>query len=118
MTIDEALERLSRSRFRGSFKLTKKMKAYVAEKGMEVIRRHAADFIRTKLAPSHPANDGKQTPMHGHPVFIAQHATATCCRTCLNKWWRVQIGIELNEEQQKIIVNLIMAWIVKETEVR
>ncbi len=31
----------------------------------------------------------RQTPFRGHPVFIAQHATATCCRECLAKWHRI-----------------------------
>ena len=52
--------------------------------------------------------------MRGHPVFIAQHATATCCRNCLYKWHKIQAGIELTEEQKEYIVNLIMARIYKE----
>lgn len=81
---------------------------------MDTIRKHAQDFVRQKLAPAHPLHDGKQTPMHGHPVFIAQHATACCCRGCLNKWYRVPEGVPLTQQQQEKIVNLIMAWIEKE----
>lgn len=113
-TREQALYKLSRSRFRSSFHLKEKDKAYVREKGMDTIRRHAQDFVRQKLAPAHPLHDGKQTPMHGHPVFIAQHATACCCRGCLHKWYRVPEGVPLTEQQQEKIVNLIMAWIEKE----
>lgn len=113
-TREQALYKLSRSRFRSSFHLKEKDKEYVRQKGMDTIRRHAQDFVRQKLAPAHPVNDGKQTPMHGHPVFIAQHATACCCRGCLHKWYRVPEGVPLTEEQQTKIVNLIMAWIEKE----
>lgn len=113
-TREQALYKLSRSRFRSSFHLKEKDKEYVKEKGMDTIRRHAQDFVRQKLAPAHPLHDGKQTPMHGHPVFIAQHATACCCRGCLHKWYRVPEGVPLTEEQQEKIVNLIMAWIEKE----
>lgn len=113
-TREQALYKLSRSRFRSSFHLKEKDKAYVREKGMDTIRRHAQDFVRQKLAPAHPLHDGKQTPMHGHPVFIAQHATACCCRGCLHKWYRVPEGVPLTNEQQEKIVNLIMAWIEKE----
>lgn len=49
------------------------------------IRQHAKDFIANREAPAYIANDGKQTPMRGHPVFIAQRATATCCRECMAK---------------------------------
>lgn len=112
-TIAEALEKLGRSRFRSSFHLTKKEQQYLAEKGMEVMRRHAEDFVRLKLAPAEPANDGKQTPMHGHPVFKAMHATACCCRGCLNKWYRVPLHRELTAGEQQRIVNLLMGWLEK-----
>ena len=70
-TIEEALNKLEKSKFRSSFHLTKKEKAYLEEKGMDVMHSHAKDFVRQKLAPAEPLNDGKQTPMHGHPVFKA-----------------------------------------------
>ena len=110
-TIDEALNKLERSKFRSSFHLTKKEQAYLDEKGMEVMRSHAADFVRQKLAPADPVNDGKQTPMHGHPVFKAMHGCACCCRGCLEKWYRVPQHRELSEIEQQKIVNLLMAWI-------
>ena len=113
-TIDQALERLNRSSFRSRFKLSQKDKEYIREKGMDVIESHARDFVRLKLAPAEPLNDGKQTPMSGHPVFKAMHATACCCRSCLNKWYRVPMHTELNEAQQEKIVHLLMGWIEKQ----
>ena len=110
-TIEEALDKLERSKFRSSFHLTRKERAYLEEKGMDVMRRHAADFVRKKLAPAEPVNDGRQTPMHGHPVFKSMHATACCCRGCLNKWYKVPLHRELTESEQQRIVNLLMAWI-------
>ncbi|WP_251023391.1 DUF4186 family protein [Streptomyces sp. ISL-10] len=32
------------------------------------------------------------------PVFVAQHATATCCRTCLERWHVVPAGRALDDE--------------------
>ena len=110
-TIEQALDKLERSKFRSGFHLTKKEKQYLEDKGMETVRRHAADFVKMKLAPAEPLNDGKQTPMHGHPAFKAMHATACCCRSCLNKWYRVPMHRELTESEQERIVNLLMAWI-------
>ena len=78
-TIAQALDKLERSKFRSGFHLTKKEQAYLDEKGMEVIRRHAEDFVHQKLAPAEPVNDGRQTPMHGHPVLrqcMPRHAAA------------------------------------------
>jgi exodeoxyribonuclease V alpha subunit len=110
-TIDEALDKLERSKFRSGFSLTEKDRQYLEEKGEAVIRSHAEDFVRRRLAPAEPLNDGKQTPMRGHPVFRAMHATACCCRGCLNKWYKVPLHKELTEAEQQKIVNLIMAWI-------
>ncbi len=113
-TIDEALAKLQKSKFRSGFHLKKKDIDYIDEKGIDVIRSHAADFVAKRLAPAEIPNDGKQTPMRGHPVFVAQHACACCCRGCLNKWYRVPQGRELTEAEQRKIVNLLMAWIEKE----
>ena len=116
MTIDESLARLNRSEFRAKFHLTAKDKEYIADKGIDVIRSHAKEFVKTRLAPVQPENDGKQTPMRGHPVFVAQHACACCCRGCLNKWYKVKKDTALTDEQQKKIVSLLMRWIEKQME--
>ena len=113
-TIDEALEKLKKSKFRSSFHLSEKDKKYIYEKGLDTIRSHAADFVAARLAPAEIPNDGKQTPMRGHPVFVAQHACACCCRGCLNKWYRVPKGKQLSAAEQQKIVNLLMAWIERE----
>ena len=115
MTKDEwyrqLFERLDNSKFRSSFHLKQKDIDYINEKGLDTIRQHAADFIAKREAPAYIANDGKQTPMRGHPVFIAQHATATCCRECIRKWHKMQPGKELSQVQQDYLVDVIMIWI-------
>ena len=111
MTIEEALDKLRASKFRGRFKLTAADLAYIERVGIETIERHAADFVRGKLSAAEPKNDGRQTPMRGHPVFKAMHATATCCRGCMEKWWRVKKGTPLTALQQQKGVDLIMAWL-------
>ena len=113
-TIDEELNKLKKSKFRSKFHLSDKDKKYIDDKGLEVIRRHAEDFIAQRLAPDNIPNDGKQTPMRGHPVFIAQHACACCCRGCLFKWYRVNPNKQLSPTEQEKIVNLIMTWIEHE----
>lgn len=107
---DEILKKLSKSNFRSNFKLKEKEIKYINEKGIETIKEHCYDFIYKRLSKKLP-NDGKQTPMKGHPVFIAQHATATCCRTCLYKWHKIPDDIVLDKQQIDYIVNLIMEWI-------
>lgn len=115
MVTEDIFERLNRSDFRRRFRLRTAEISYVRQKGKEIIRKHAEDFIAKRLAPAQIANDGKQTPMRGHPVFIAQHATATCCRQCLYKWYHIPPSIELTAEQQQYIVDLIMEWICRQS---
>lgn len=112
--INQKLEKLKHSKFRSSFRLTKKAKAYIAEKGFSTIEKHCEDFIEKRLAPYPISNDGKQTPMHGHPVFIAQHATATCCRGCLNKWYDIPKNRILAEKEKRFIKALIIGWLQEE----
>lgn len=114
MTIGQALGNLKKSDFRSRFHLTAKDKIYIQEKGLPIIRQHASDFVRQRLAPAEIPNDGRQTPMRGHPVFVAQHACACCCRGCLEKWYKIPSNLELSQVQQEGIVDLLMAWIVRE----
>ena len=110
-SIDDILDRLAKSKFRSRFKLRAKEFEYIKDKGLEKIKSHAEDFIRDRVAPAEPVNDGKQTPMRGHPVFIAQHATATCCRSCIEKWHKFPQHRELTQTEQEYLVSVIIEWI-------
>lgn len=110
--LDFLFSRLGRSAFRSRFRLGIKERQYCLDKGAALIDSHAADFVAQRLAPAWPHNDGKQTPMRGHPVFIAQHATATCCRGCLEKWHGIARGSDLSPQQQTYIVSVIHHWLV------
>ena len=114
MTNHEIIKKLKTSKFRNSFHLKEKEIEYIKEKGMETVKRHAIDFINTKLAPANPLNDGKQTPMKNHPVFIAMHACACCCRSCLYKWHHITPNRSLTTNEINYIVAIIMTWIIKE----
>ena len=109
-------QRLGQSEFRSSFSLKSNDRNYVQEKGMDTVKMHAQDFIAKRLSPAAPANDGRQTPMRGHPVFVAQHATATCCRGCLAKWHGIAEGAALSESEQEYLVDVIMEWIRRQME--
>ena len=113
---EEVFERLARSAFRRRFRLGAAERAYVRAKGMETIREHAVAFVGERLAPAVPRNDGKQTPMRGHPVFIAQHACGCCCRGCLRKWHGIAEGVALGEAEQRYVVDVLMAWIGRQME--
>jgi hypothetical protein len=109
--IDERLEQLAQQRVRAKFHLRGRDAALVELRGRETIRAHAHDLIAKRLAPALPHKDGKQTPYRGHPVFVAQHATATCCRSCLERWHEIPRGRELAPEERNYVVDVIWRWI-------
>ena len=105
------LDKLAKSKFRSKFKLRAKEIEYIKDKGLNTIYSHACAFIRDRIVLAEPVNDGKQTPMRGHPVFIAQHATATCCRGCIEKWHKFSQHRKLTKTEQEYLVSVIMEWI-------
>ena len=109
--IETRLAALSRQPFRAKFHVRGREAATVELRGMTVVRQHARDLLATRLAPAEPRNDGKQTPYRGHPVFVAQHATATCCRTCLSRWHGIAKGHALTDVEREYVVEVISRWI-------
>ncbi len=109
--LDSLFTGLAKSKFRSRFRLGVKDRAYLAEKTLPTVLEHGRQFILERLAPAEPKNDGRQTPMRGHPIFVAQHATATCCRGCLQKWHQIPRGKPLTEEQIEHILALLAHWL-------
>jgi hypothetical protein len=109
--LDEIFDALARSAFRRRQQLSAKDANYLREKGLDTVMLHARDFVAQRLAPAQPRNDGKQTPMRGHPVFVAQHATACCCRGCLAKWHGIQQGHALSEQEQAHVLAALERWL-------
>lgn len=109
--LDQLFIALQQSPFRAGFKLNAKDQAYLVDKGMSEIVDHAEAFISQRLAPAIIPNDGKQTPMRGHPVFVAQHATACCCRGCLQKWHGIPQGTQLTLDEQAYVVVVLERWL-------
>ena len=112
--LDELFAALAKSAFRRKFHLQGKDLEYLHNKGLTTVLSHANDFISKRLAPAVPEKDGKQTPFRGHPVFVAQHATACCCRGCLEKWHRIPKGRALSVDEQTYILNVLKGWLLEE----
>ena len=112
--LDELFAALAKSAFRRKFHLQGKDLEYLHNKGLTTVLSHANDFISKRLALAFPEKDGKQTPFRGHPVFVAQHATACCCRGCLEKWHRIPKGHSLSVDEQTYILNVLKGWLLEE----
>jgi hypothetical protein len=111
--IKNILQRLKRSKFRSLFHLKEKDILFIQEHGINKIRRDGLDLM-TKRLKIKTENDGRQTPWEGHPVFVAQHATATCCRKCIQKWHRISQEKKLSENEINYLVELAIFWIKSE----
>ncbi|KAB2920169.1 MAG: DUF4186 domain-containing protein [Hyphomicrobiaceae bacterium] len=109
--IDEVFTGLAKSPFRRRFRLGAKERSYLEATGLPAVLEHARDFIDRRLAPAVPPNDGRQTPFRGHPAFIAQHATATCCRSCLAKWHGIPRGRPLNAHERDHVMAVLERWL-------
>lgn len=109
--LDELFAALAQSKFRSRFKLGLKEAAYLREKTLPVVLEHGRRFVTQRLADARPLGDGRQTPMRGHPIFIAQHATATCCRGCLAKWHRIAEGRPLTPEEIEYVLAVFGRWL-------
>lgn len=109
--LDELFEALKGSTFRSRFRLRPAELAYLRAKGLGIVLEHAAGFIGERLAPARPINEGRQTPMAHHPVFVAQHATATCCRACLAKWHFIPQGRPLTAVEKAHILSVLERWL-------
>jgi hypothetical protein len=112
--IDERIDAIARHPFRARFHLRARERAFVELRGMETVRAHADDLIGKRLAPAEPPRDGRQTPWGGHPVFRAQHATATCCRSCLQRGHAIPKGRELTADERRYVVDVICRWVERE----
>ena len=113
-SLDDKLDAIARHPFRAKFHLRGRDRVTAQLRGPSTMRLHARDLIARRLAPAEPRNDGKQTPYRGHPVFVAQHATATCCRSCLEKSHQIPKGQKLSSQQVGYVVDVICRWIERE----
>ncbi|HEX2092389.1 MAG TPA: DUF4186 domain-containing protein [Longimicrobiaceae bacterium] len=109
--LDDVFACLAGSPFRRRFRLRGRELEYLRARGIEAVMEHATGFVASRLAVAEPANDGRQTPMRNHPAFVAQHATATCCRGCLEKWHRIPRGRELTEEEIRYVLAALERWL-------
>ncbi|MBS3066936.1 DUF4186 family protein [Candidatus Pacearchaeota archaeon] len=106
-------QKLNASKFRREIHLSEEEKNFVRDKCLDKIIEDAYNFLDKNIR-SKKDNDGKQTPWRGHPVFVAQHATATCCRKCIKKWYKIPENKNLDDKEVKFFIEIILEWIDKE----
>jgi len=83
---------------------------HARRKGKAGIRVAIETRLRRSLRPKNPW-DGRQTRKEGNIIFYAQHATATCCRKCLEEWHAIPVDKELSEEEIAYLTELCAMFI-------
>ena len=109
--IERAFHTLAAAPFRRKFRLQGRELAYLQTWGIGRVMEQAAKFVDERLAPAEPRSDGRQTPWRNHPVFVAQHGTATCCRGCLEKTHGIAKGHALTAEEKSYVLTVIRRWL-------
>jgi hypothetical protein len=84
---------------------------HALRKGRKELRVAAEKRIRASVGKAFPSYDGRQTPKSGNSLFYAQHATATCCRKCIEEWYGIEIGVALTEEHIQYFSDLLMLYL-------
>lgn len=84
-------------------------------KGLSGMRQAATNRLRNSVgAPSSQLpREGRQTPFSGNAIYYAQHATATCCRRCIEAWHGIEREQPLTDQQIGYMTELVMHFIQK-----
>jgi Domain of unknown function (DUF4186) len=80
---------------------------HARRKGRVKLREAVRARLERYLAPAAPVRDGFQTPFEGNTIYYAQHATACCCRTCLEYWHNIPKGRSLTAREFEYCATLI-----------
>ena len=86
---------------------------HAKRKGRIKLDEAARERLQKYLVPANPPRDGRQTPYSGNSIFYAQHATATCCRTCLEYWHDIPKGRPLTNQESEYCLQLIQLFLAE-----
>ncbi len=88
---------------------------HALRKGKLLLRSSAATQIRRLIGSAMPFRDGYQTYREDSPranaIHYAQHATASCCRKCLEEWHGIPQGRELSDDEISYLTSLAMLYV-------
>lgn len=69
--------------------------------------------LRSSVAIWKPFIDGRQTGKEENIIFYAQHATATCCRKCIEHWHGIPKAQVLTDDEIEYFADLIMMYVLE-----
>jgi hypothetical protein len=84
---------------------------HALRKGRSALSLAASRRIEMSVGAENPSNDGRQTPFDGNVLYYAQHATASCCRTCIAYWHDIPKGRALTPDERQYLTGLVVRYI-------
>lgn len=86
---------------------------HARRKGRAGLELAVQSRLRKSVGPATPTRDGLQTPMEGsgNVIYYGQHATASCCRKCIEYWHDIPKGRALTEDEISYLAELVMLYI-------
>jgi hypothetical protein len=84
---------------------------HALRKGRIGLLAAAEKRLASSVGRENPYRDGRQTPFEGNVIYYAQHATAACCRTCIEYWHNIPKGRALNSEELTYLGRLVARYI-------
>jgi hypothetical protein len=84
---------------------------HALRKGRVALLVAADKRLATSVGRENPYRDGRQTPFEGNVLYYAQHATASCCRTCIEYWHDIPKGRPLTTGELTYLGRLLERFI-------
>ncbi|WP_220669707.1 DUF4186 family protein [Paraburkholderia fungorum] len=91
--------------------IDEKATLHARRKGRTALIASVRRRVETSVGRATPYRDGQQTPMEGNVLYYAQHATASCCRTCIEYWHGIPKGRELTHDEIGYLTALIIQFL-------
>ncbi|WP_372655987.1 DUF4186 family protein [Halobacteriovorax sp.] len=110
----DIFRRLGCSKVCCKFKLKDEQWEYLAKRGFDTILLEGRSLIVKIFNEDSLSHSCKVAPVQTHPIYIALHATGTCCRSSLEKWHKIPKSKELKEKDIFYILLVVKEWIIRQ----
>jgi hypothetical protein len=86
---------------------------HALKKGRIGMREATEKGIRQRIGKAENYREGYQTPWFDKNTSVSygQHATATCCRRCVEYWHGIPFGRDLTESEVKYLSDLVFHYL-------
>lgn len=84
---------------------------HALRKGRKALHAAARRRLESSVGRAGSPYDGRQTPFKGNTLYYAQHATASCCRACMEYWHAIPKDRDLTEDELEYLASLMVLFL-------